>query len=142
MTSRPPLPPHPIPPPPPNPRPPQSPLGADVHALVLRTDRDVIVSYRGMDSRRDVQFMDVETAPVYDAKYFGAEAFAAAAGAPERVNGKPNPEAFWVLDGYIASYEAIRAPVEKLLAKWEAKVGRAAAPVGCGVLAGSAEVTG
>jgi hypothetical protein len=111
-------------PPPPRPSPrPQSALGADVHALVVRTGSDVLVVFRGMDSRRDVQFMDTVTTPSYDAAYYGDKAKAYGVGAARKLaDGKPNPDAFWVLDGYTVSYESMHGPIMALLKQWEPKV--------------------
>jgi len=90
----------------------------------MHTGNDLIISFRGMDSRRDVQFMDTQTAPVYDASLFGQAAvdYAASLSAPKTVGNKPNPDAFWVLDGYAVSYEAIQGPVVALIQKWEANL--------------------
>ncbi|KAI8476661.1 MAG: hypothetical protein J3K34DRAFT_516252 [Monoraphidium minutum] len=96
-------------------------LGADVHALLVRTDADIIVVFRGMDSRRDARFMDSVTSPVYDAAYFGAAATAAAAAEKKLPDGKPNPEAFFTLEGYTLSYEAIRPAINGVIKEWEAK---------------------
>ena len=79
----------------------QSPLGADVNAMAVRTDNDIIIVFRGMDSRRDVEFMDTQTKPVFDAAYYGdkAVAFAATNTKKNLDDGTPNTDAFWVLDG-------------------------------------------
>jgi hypothetical protein len=111
-------------PPPPRLSPAQSELGADVHALVVRTASDVLVVFRGMDSRRDVDFMDTVTAPDYDASYYGdgAKAAGAAGAARKLANGKPNPEAWWVLEGYTKSYDSMHGPITALLKEWAPKV--------------------
>lgn len=82
---------------------PQSALGADVHALLLRTDQDIFVVFRGMDSTRDVDFLDTATTPDYNASYWGpgAAKFAAGRGGKAATGGKPDPDAFWVLDGCV-----------------------------------------
>jgi pimeloyl-ACP methyl ester carboxylesterase len=114
-------------------------LGADVHALVVATAaNDVIVSFRGMDTLRDLEFEDTVIAPDYNATYFGpaAAAFAAKAKAKAKaqkgvsgVSGggggqqRPqqavaDPDEFWILKGYAEAYEAIEAPVRELVTKW------------------------
>lgn len=71
--------------------------------------------------------------PPHAASWFGPEAaaYAASLAAPRKLpGGGPNPEAFWVLEGYEAAYRALHAGVEKLIAKWSAQARRSAA-AGC-----------
>lgn len=99
----------------------ESPFGADVSALMVATDAAVIVSFRGQDSRRDVSGMETITSPAYDAAYFGPRVVAlvdAAKAPPKLANGRPNPDAFWTLEGYQEAFETIRVPIEAKVREW------------------------
>lgn len=70
--------------------------------------------------------MDAKTKPRYEAFLLGpgAEAYAEALGAPRTLaNGKANPAAFWVLEGYAASFISIHTPVYDVIKKWSGAMG-------------------
>ncbi|KAI8463657.1 MAG: hypothetical protein J3K34DRAFT_443103 [Monoraphidium minutum] len=101
-------------------------FGADVNALALRTERDIIVAFRGLDTIRDARFQDLKTAPRYEAFLLGdaAEAYAKGLRVPHTLaDGKPNPAAFWVLEGYGASALAVYTPMFDLIKAWSAQMG-------------------
>lgn len=64
------------------------------------------------------------TSPEFVADYFGPAAvqFASKEASAKLADGKANPEAFWVLEGYLDSYKSLRSPVRSVLNKWKPKV--------------------